>query len=244
MGPLLQDEPMMARGMLMAAFVLVGVLNVIAEATSNADAITLTKPLLMPLLLAWLVTLARRWWPVPLRWLAVGIVFAWIGDLALMGEGDNAFMLGIGAFLVMQVAYLVAFLRVPGPGLVRAWKIALLPYALIWVGINVAISGGVGDMRIPVLVYSAVALAMAVAALDLVLRLPQPLAWRAAGGALLFVVSDALIAMTAFGPLSESAGWSALIMATYVAAQGLIVTGFAHGVQQAMAPHEAATATR
>ena len=235
---------MMARGMLMSAFVLVGVLNVIAEATSNADAITLTKPLLMPLLLAWLVTLAGRSWPVPLRWLAVGIVFAWIGDLALMGEGDTAFHVGIAAFLVMQVCYLVAFLRVPGPGLVRAWKIALLPYVLIWVGINVVISAGVGDMRIPVLVYSAVALAMAVAALDLVLRLPQRLAWRTAGGALLFVVSDALIAMTAFGPLTESAGWSAVVMATYIAAQGLIVTGFAHGVQQATAPDDAAVATR
>lgn len=235
---------MMARGMLMSAFVLVGVLNVIAEASSNADAITLTKPLLMPLLLAWLVTLVGRWWPTPLRWLAVGIVFAWIGDLALMGEGDSAFHVGIAAFLVMQVCYLVAFLRVPGPGLVRAWKVALIPYVLVWVGINVVISGGVGAMRIPVLVYSAVALAMAVGALDLVLRLPQPLAWRVAGGALLFVVSDALIAMTAFGPLTESAGWSALIMATYIAAQGLIVTGFAHGVQQAMAPEGAVAATR
>lgn len=235
---------MMARGMLMSAFVLVGVLNVIAEATSNANAITLTKPLLMPLLLAWLITLVGRWWPVPLRWLAVGIVFAWVGDLALMGEGDTSFMLGIAAFLVMQVCYLVAFLRVPGPGLVRAWKIALIPYVLIWVGINAVVSAGVGDMRIPVLVYSAVALAMAVAALDLVLRLPQPLAWRVAAGALLFVVSDALIAMTAFGPLVESPGWSAVIMAAYVAAQAMIVTGFAHGVQQAMATGDAVTATR
>ncbi len=235
---------MMARGMLMSAFVLVGVLNVIAEATGNADAVTLTKPLLMPLLLAWLVTLAGRRWPVPLRWLAAGIVFAWIGDLALMGEGDAAFMLGIAAFLVMQVLYLVAFLRVPGPGLVRAWKVALLPYVLIWVGINVVVSAGVADMRIPVLVYSAVALAMAAAALDLVLRLPQRLAWRTAGGALLFVVSDALIAMTAFGPLTESAGWSAVIMATYVAAQGLIVTGFAHGVQRVTALDDLAIATR
>jgi uncharacterized membrane protein YhhN len=144
----------------------------------------------------------------------------------------------------MQVCYIVAFLRVPGPGLVRAWKIALIPYVLIWIGINVVISSGVGAMRIPVLVYSAVALTMAVAALDLVLRLPQALAWRVAGGALIFVVSDALIAMTAFGPLTESAGWSALVMATYVAAQGLIVTGFAHGVLERMPRPVAEVATR
>jgi hypothetical protein len=50
--------------------------------------------------------------------------------------------------------------------------------------------------------------------------------------------------MTAFGPLTESAGWSALIMATYAAAQGMIVTGFAHGVQQSMAPDDAVAATR
>jgi hypothetical protein len=50
--------------------------------------------------------------------------------------------------------------------------------------------------------------------------------------------------MTAFGPLAESAGWSAAIMATYIAAQGLIVTGFAHGVQRAMASNAPAVATR
>ena len=221
---------MVARGMVMSAYVLVGVLNVIAEATANADGALLTKPLLMPLLLAWLLVTAWGRWSTPLTWLAVGLVFAWAGDLFLLGEGDLAFLLGLGSFLLMQVCYLVAFLRVPGPGLVRAWKIALLPYLLLWLILIVLVWPGAADMRIPVLVYSGVIIAMAVAALDLVLRLPQVLAWRVAGGALLFVVSDALIAMTAFGPLTSSPGSSALIMATYVAAQGLIVTGFTHGL--------------
>jgi len=233
---------MEARGVFMSAYVLVGVLNVIAVASANANAIQFTKPLLVPLLLAWLISVARRQWPTPLRWMGVGLVFAWAGDLALMGEGDGAFMLGIAFFLVMQVCYLVAFLRVPGPGLVRAWKIAAIPYALIWIAVNALVWSDAGDMRIPVLVYSAVAVAMALAALDLVLRLPQYLAWRVAAGALTFVVSDALIALTAFGPMTESATTSAVVMATYIAAQGLIVTGFAHGVQQKAA--EALVATR
>lgn len=215
---------------LMAGYVLVAVLNVIAEATGNENGTVLTKPLLMPLLLAWVVAMAGRRWPVPLRWLTVGLVFAWAGDLLLMGDSDATFALGLAAFLVMQVCYLVAFLRVPGPGLVRAWPIAVVPYALIWVVLTVLVWPGAGGMRIPVLVYGAVLVTMALGALDLVLRMPQDLAWRVAAGAVLFVLSDALIAVTAFGPLTESVQASAAVMATYTAAQGLIVSGFVRGL--------------
>jgi uncharacterized membrane protein YhhN len=215
---------------LMAAYVLVAVLNVIAEATGNGDGAALTKPLLMPLLALWVVALAGRTWPVPLRWLLLGVGFAWGGDLLLMGEGDLYFLLGLVSFLVMQVCYLVAFLRVPGPGLVRAWPIAAIPYAIAWVVLVVVLWPDAGDMRLPVLVYSATIIAMALAALDLVLRLPQAMAWRVAAGAGAFVVSDAIIALTAFGPLTESVRTSAAVMATYTVAQGLIVSGFARGV--------------
>ncbi len=136
-------------------------------------------------------------------------------------------MAGIGAFLVMQVCYIVAFTRVPGPGLVRAWKVAIIPYALVWVVMNVLVSSGVGALRLPVLIYSAVLVTMALAALDLVIRVPQRLGWRVAIGAALFLVSDALIALTAFGPLTESRGASVVIMTTYLLAQGMIVTGLA-----------------
>lgn len=219
---------------LMAAYVLVAVLNVIAEATGNENGSTLTKPLLMPLLLAWLVAMVigtpGRQWPAPLRWLGVGIATAWAGDLFLMGDGELSFALGLGAFLLMQACYVVAFQRVPGPGLVRAWRIAVIPYALAWVVLVLLVWGGAGGMRIPVMVYGAALMIMALAALDLVLRLPQRLAWRVAIGAGLFVLSDALIAVTAFGPMTESVRTAAAIMATYTAAQGLIVSGFVRGV--------------
>lgn len=215
---------------LMAAYVIVAAANVIAEATASDGGILVTKPLLMPLLLAWLIAVAGRRWPVPLRWLGVGLVFAWAGDLFLMGDGDTAFHLGIAAFLVMQACYLVAFLRVPGPGLVRAWPIAVIPYALIWLVLVLVVWPGAGQMRIPVLVYSAVIVTMALGALDLVLRLPQNLAWRVTAGALVFIVSDALIALTSFGPITSSAMTEAAVMLTYTVAQALIVTGFTRGV--------------
>ena len=186
---------------------------------------TLTKPLLMPLLFAWLLVAARGRMSAALRWLAVGLVFAWLGDILLMRDGDGSFELGLGAFLLMQICYIVAFTRIPGPGLVRAWKVSVVPYVATWVVVNLLISAGVGALRIPVLLYSAVLVLMAVVALDLVLRVPRRPGWRVAWGALIFVASDGLIAVTEFGPLSQSPLASALVMATYITAQAMIVTG-------------------
>lgn len=221
---------------LASGYVLVAILNVIAILTGNANGELITKPLLMPLLLGWLVARAARHWSGPLTWLAFGLVFAWAGDLLLLGESDLSFLLGIGAFAVMQVCYIVAFTRVPGPGLVRAWRIALIPYVLVWALLIVLLWPGAGDLRAPVIVYSLLIVTMGVAALDLVLRVRRPYGWWVAGGAALFIVSDALIALTAFGPLTASPGTGAAIMTTYTIAQGLIVAGFAKGLLPAPAP--------
>jgi len=233
----------MTSRVLLIAYAVVSVANVASEAAGSTWFTTTTKACLMPLLLAWLLVQMRtdHNHPLALRWLAVGVLFAWFGDLLLSGDGDGFFIAGIAAFLVMQVCYIIAFTRVPGPGLVRAWKIALVPYVLLWLILNVLLSSGVGALRIPVLLYSVVLVAMAVAALDLVIRVPEDKGWRVAIGAGLFVLSDALIALTAFGPLSESRWWSVVIMATYLTAQAMIVTGLVLAL--ATEPHRV-TATR
>ena len=228
---------MIARALL-GCYAALGLLNVAALATGTDALASATKPLLMPVLLAWLLVAvrARGNGQPALRWLAIGLVFAWLGDVLLMGSGDAFFISGIGAFLLMQVCYLLAFTRIEGPGLVRAWKIALVPYVVMWLVLNVLISDGVGDLRIPVVVYSAVLVAMAVAALDLVIRVPRKAGWRIAGGALLFVLSDALIATTAFGPLDASNATATVIMATYIASQAMIVTGMVDALRPSGTP--------
>ena len=211
---------------ILIAYAAVGAANVVGAATDATALADATKPLLMPLLLVWVLVASRgAGSDRVLRWLEAGIAAAWLGDLLLMGEGDLWFAGGLAAFLVMQLCYLRSITLIPGPGLVRAWRIAIVPYVLLWLALNALVLPGAGDMRIPVLVYSTVIIVTAVAALDLVLRVPRPLGWRVAFGALVFVLSDALIAMTAFGPLSPAPAWSAVIMATYVVAQAMIVTG-------------------
>lgn len=233
----------MAPRSFLSAYLLVGLLNAIAVATQNPSAVTLTKPLLMPLLALWLVTEQRRHWPVPHRWLLVGIAFAWIGDLLLMGDGDLLFALGIAAFLGTQVSYLVAFTRFrglrfrrgisapgqPATGLVRRHPALLAPFAVYLVVLIVMIWPTAGGLRIPVVVYGLALTAMAVGALDLVGRMPSAPAWVAFGGAVLFVLSDSLIAMTSLGPWPEGPWLGSLIMVTYVVGQGLIAVGLVTG---------------
>lgn len=235
----------MAPRSLLSAYLLVGLLNAIAVATQNSSAVTLTKPLLMPLLILWLVAEQRRHWPVPHRWLLVGLVFAWIGDLLLMGDGDLFFTLGIAAFLVTQVSYLVGFTRFrglsfrrgiaaparPATGLVRRYPVLLAPFALYLIGLVAVVWPTAGSLRIPVAVYGLALTAMAVAALNLVGRMPPAPAWVAFGGAVLFVLSDSLIAMTSLGPWAESPWLGATVMLTYVVGQGLIGVGFVTGTR-------------
>lgn len=220
----------MAARSFLSAYVLVGVLNVVSELLGNVDGILLTKPLLMPLLVGWLIATAGRSGSRPMLFLGVGLVFAWAGDLLLLGEGDALFALGLGAFLVMQVLYIAAFVSVKGPSFVRAWPVVLVPYVAAWAALLALTWSGAGALLVPVVVYGTVLVAMGVLSLDVVLRLKRPASWRIAAGGALFIVSDGLIALTAFGPLEASDPLSALVMATYIAAQGLIVVGLTRGV--------------
>lgn len=236
----------MAARSLMSAYVLLGLINVIAVATSNVSAEQLTKPLLMPLLIAWLLVEARRALSAPLLLLLVGLMFAWLGDLLLLGEGDTLLAAGIGAFLVTQLAYCLAFGRVPGlrfrrgiispprepvRGLVSQHRAIVLPFVAYLVGLTWWLWPTAGSLRVPFLAYGCVLMMMSICALNLVNRMPAKAAWVTFTGSILFVVSDSAIAVTAIGSVPESPASGALVMLTYIAAQGLIALGLLTGVR-------------
>lgn len=234
----------MAARSFLSAYVLVGVIHVVGVVSSNSDAATLTKPLLMPLLLAWLVAEGRRLWCRTYTMLAVGISFAWVGDLLLMADSDLAFMLGVAAFGVTQLLYTGAFHAVPGvryrrdivilsqpdpPGLVRQhpWLIAI--FVGYYVSLMALVLPTAGWLGLAIALYGVVISIMAVGALNLVQRMPAIAAWLTFAGALTFVASDSLIALTSFGPLSSGPTLAGVVMATYIVGQALIVVSVVAG---------------
>ncbi|WP_328762326.1 MULTISPECIES: lysoplasmalogenase [unclassified Streptomyces] len=165
----------------------------------------IAKPLLMPLLVAHVVT--RR---AP-GLLIAALLFGWGGDLALLFDAEPAFLVGMGSFAAGHVCYLVLFgRRGTHPALGGAYAVALLgTVALLWGDLP-------AGLRIPVAGYSLLLTAMAYRS--------SALGLRAGLGGALFLLSDTLIA-------TGVADWPQLprldfwIMATYVAAQYLLATG-------------------
>lgn len=210
---------------LLGAFLALAALNVLGNLLWEPLAAG-TKPLLAPLLLVWALANAVAG-SRPAVALMAGLFCAFLGDVLLEG---GYVTYGLAAFALMQVAYLLAFRGVPGHGLVRAWPLAAIPYAAVWAVMNLVLWPHVGELRVPVLVYSALLIAMALSALDLVLRLARDVQWWPAIGGGLFVASDALLSLQLFD-VAPVDSWiqapvgDALVMAAYCAAQFLIVTG-------------------
>lgn len=212
--------------------------NVAGHLADRSWLVVGTKPLLMPVLLAWLVSTAPR--TRLTRLAAVALGFSWLGDLALMGGGESWFLLGIGGFALAQLTYVVAFTPLARAGVVRRRPLVVAPYALVWVGLMVFLSGRVGELFPVVAVYGALLVGMAAVALAV---------HRAtAVGAVLFVVSDGVIALTNLADLGVPAS-GAVVMATYTAAQGLIAWGVLRaalegGVSSTGAGHAPASPSR
>lgn len=99
----LKDSPL-TQG-IWAAYAIVLVVNLTTVGTDRPDVAFVSKILLMPLLIAWLIAFVKHHRvaiSTTLKLMIVGLVFAWLGDIALTFTGDAFFALGLVCFLIMQ----------------------------------------------------------------------------------------------------------------------------------------------
>ncbi len=161
--------------------------------------------------------------------LGLGLVLSAIGDILLALEG--LFVQGLGAFLLAQVTYTILFLtqfrwqprRLP-------WACLIIAYALVC---TLLIVPQAGDMRIPVTAYMIAISLMAIAA---GFRNDPQFIWVAVG-ALVFMVSDTLIAVNLF--VTPFANSGVAVMTTYYVAQLLICLGVVRACADTQMPAHA-----
>lgn len=180
----------------------------------------IAKPL-ATLLIAAIVWRASPATPGYRRAILLGMGFSCVGDIALMLPFD-AFVPGLVAFLLAHVCYIVAFRAGFGAGRGLLLAAALLA---LFAGINLAGLWPLlpGELRVPVVVYVVVLALMATLALARAWSRVTPADSRsttarwAAAGAVLFVISDSVLAWDRFGGGLPVA--SLCVLSTYYAAQ-------------------------
>jgi uncharacterized membrane protein YhhN len=195
-------------------YLVVSVVHVVGLAFGFDDVARASKLLLMPALALAVVLTAR-----PLRaavpvLLLVAIAFSWIGDGALTVAGDLWFLIGLTAFLLAHVTYVVLFLRMRGRTRLPAWTTVFV----IWYAAFLTLLGpDLGALFAPVAAYGLV--------LGVMAALAGGLGGAIAVGGALFVVSDSVLALGRFLPGYDFAPHDVVVMSTYLAAQGLIASG-------------------
>ncbi|CAM5275595.1 lysoplasmalogenase [Leifsonia shinshuensis] len=204
-------------------YIVVGILHLAAVLAGADTVVALTKPLLMPaLLLALLLAVpARRGETVVLA--ALGILFGWLGDLALMNTGAG-FVIGLGFFLLGHVAYIVLFVRRMRLRRPRWWSAG---YLLWFAALLTVLAPHAGGLLIPLALYGAALAVLGITGSGCS-------SWIAVGAAL-FVVSDSLLGLHRFLPGFALPQADFAIMLTYIAAQGLICWGVVRRVRAAAA---------
>jgi uncharacterized membrane protein YhhN len=159
------------------------------------------------------------------KWIIGALFFSWVGDVLLMFQQNNSifFLLGLSAFLIAHIFYIVFFNRVRVNESVRGNVWLLLVVAIYYGALITLLYSHLGGMKLPVLVYGVVISCMFMLAMHM-LSIKNKIAgkWMMIG-ALLFVMSDSLLAVNKFYQPFEIA--SVVIMLTYGLAQLFIVEG-------------------
>lgn len=157
--------------------------------------------------------------PVPAAYktlVLAGLVFSLLGDIALMFP-EKWFTAGLVAFLAAQVLYILAFRPRPGNPPSAA---TFLPFVLFGLLMFFLLAPKLGPMKVPVFVYIAAITAMAGFAAARYVDLGGTRTLLAFVGAVLFLVSDSVLAYDRFARKVPAA--RLLVLGTYFPAQLLI----------------------
>ncbi len=175
------------------------------------------KPLATLLILAIVVMPGERPWTPYSIGIAAGLLFSLAGDVWLMLPTDR-FLPGLASFLLAHLCYVFAFSRQALPA-EALWPI--IPLAMVGLGMLRYLWPGLSPrLRMLVSLYSLAIVAMAGLAASRALAGPSTGAWLAVAGALLFVGSDAVLAIDRY---RRQFHWArAIVLGTYFSGQLLI----------------------
>lgn len=153
----------------------------------------------------------------------LALLFSLIGDVALLFDTINPlyFIVGLASFLIAHIMYVLVFLKQRD---LKKSPLVFIGLMLIYAAfLFYMVNDGLGDLLIPVIVYMIVILSMSTSAFIRQKHLNLKSYNWVFVGALLFMLSDSILALNKFYQPNELS--SIFIMLTYALAQYCIVIG-------------------
>ncbi len=196
-------------------FLAVFMADVWAVITDNSIGEMIFKPLLMTTLaIVYLVSVKKSNF-----WFISALFFSFWGDVLLLFK-EQFFVFGLASFLLAHIIYIkitAGFLQKIS---IKKILLATLPFVVFFVLLLNLIFDGLGVMKIPVIIYGITISSFgAVALLNYISRKTTDSLWLFLG-AIVFIVSDSVLAINRFYEAKEVYG--IIIMITYIVAQYFI----------------------
>ena len=209
-------------------FVIVLAGDIVGVQLDNILLQTIFKPLIIPVLIGYFNSQVKSITTGIAKWVLLALVFSFGGDVLLMFQAKNEifFLLGLASFLIAHIFYIVFFhyVRVRENVKSNPW---LLVIVVVYYAVLISwLSPFLGEMKLPVRIYGIVISIMFMLAMHM-FSIKNKIAGKwMIWGALLFVISDSVLAINEFYQPFEAA--NVIIMLTYGLAQLFIVKGAAY----------------
>ena len=190
------------------------------------------KVLLMPMLILYLWNGVEEKSKNTLFRLSIfALIFSYAGDIILMIPGNNPlfFISGLVSFLVAHLFYTKLFTTLSplNKNILKKnpiWIIAIILFLTAFLSYLVPKIDT--TLKIPVIAYALIICTMLISTLNLKEKIGKRPHNMIVAGAILFVLSDSILALNQFDPAFQSITlMHALVMQTYISAQGFIIDG-------------------
>jgi uncharacterized membrane protein YhhN len=209
-------------------FLLISILDILFTANGQSELRYYSKPFILILLWLFFFFSSKELKGSLFRkTISAALIFSWLGDVLLMFP--NLFLYGLGAFLMAHICYIIGFkvaqnnpFAIGQVNFIRLFFLNL-PIYFFAAFTYYLIRGGLGEMQIPVVIYLIVIVMMATTARERYQKTNLSSFWQVMIGAVLFLISDAVLAINMFFKSFPESG--VIVMGTYITAQLLIVRG-------------------
>lgn len=206
-------------------FLLILSADIIAVFLNNESWRYFTKPLVVISLIVYFISQTSSVQSGLKKWILLALVFSLGGDILLLFESEDSvfFLLGLSSFLIAHIFYIVFFHFVRIRENIAGNILLLLVVVIYYTALMTILSPYLENMKLPVRIYGVVISFMLLLALHTGFIKIKKASLMMITGAVLFIISDSLLALNKFYTSFDYAGIG--VMLTYGLAQLFIAEG-------------------